>query len=397
MSACECGGPAMWADVLAVSSPKVFNVDGFKREGVAGDMSIPIDDSIVRSIFIEGPTFEGRATRSFAWIGVPKHASATNKVPAMVLIHGGGATAYAGWVQMWVNRGYAAIAMDTCGQLPIGEYDKWQRHDHSGPAGWGGMDQIDRPVRDQWSFQAVSSVILAHTVLRSQPEVDAAHIGVTGISWGGYLTCMVAGADPRFAFAAPVYGCGYLGENSVWLGDYEKMGRERAERWLAMWDPSVLLPHVKCPMVWVNGTNDFAFPMDSWQKSSRLPKSPRVLSMIVRMPHGHGWVGERPVEIFTMAESIAFGRPPLACVGQPKMSGRTMTVRFESATPIVRATLNFTTSREKWADRDWQTVPATIDVSTNCAAGDVPNDASVAYINVIDAVGNVVSSEHVIL
>ena len=33
----------------------------------------------------------------------------------------------------------------------------------------------------------------AKAVLATRPEIDAAHIGITGISWGGYLTCLVAG------------------------------------------------------------------------------------------------------------------------------------------------------------------------------------------------------------
>ena len=38
----------------------------------------------------------------------------------MVLVHGGGGTAFAEWVKAWTSRGYAAIAMDTCGQIPKG-------------------------------------------------------------------------------------------------------------------------------------------------------------------------------------------------------------------------------------------------------------------------------------
>lgn len=30
------------------------------------------------------------------------------------------------------------------------------------------------------------------------------------------MTCVVAGCDPRYKFAVPVYGCGFLGDNSAW-------------------------------------------------------------------------------------------------------------------------------------------------------------------------------------
>jgi dienelactone hydrolase len=74
---------------------------------------------------------------------------------------------------------------------------------------------MDKPIGDHWAYHAVAAVVLGHSLIRSFPEVDASRIGVTGISWGGYLTCIVAGVDDRFRFAAPVYGCGFLGEGSA--------------------------------------------------------------------------------------------------------------------------------------------------------------------------------------
>ena len=54
------------------------------------------------------------------------------------------------------------------------------------------------------------------------------------------MTSIVAGVDSRFKFAVPVYGCGFLGENSAWLPAFEKMGKDKADLWLRQWDPSSL-------------------------------------------------------------------------------------------------------------------------------------------------------------
>ena len=89
---------------------------------------------------------------------------------------------------------------------------------------------MDRDPKDQWTYHAVAAVIRGHSLLRSFPEVDAEQIGVTGVSWGGYLTCIVDGVDSRFKFAVPVYGCGYLYENSRWLGEFKAMGEDKAAR-----------------------------------------------------------------------------------------------------------------------------------------------------------------------
>ena len=72
-------------------------------------------------------------------------------------------------------------------------------------------------IRNVWSYHAVANVIRAVSLIRSFKAVDPSRVGITGISWGGYLTCIVAGLDERLAVAVPVYGCGFLHENSCRL------------------------------------------------------------------------------------------------------------------------------------------------------------------------------------
>lgn len=348
----------------------------------------------VRSLFFEGATFNGKPTRVFAWYGAPTNAVGGKKVPAMVLIHGGGGTAFDAWVKLWLSRGYAAIAMDLCGSVPVGTYGQWQRHEQGGPPGWGGFDQIDQPQRDQWTYHAVADTLLAHSLIRSFPEVDSARIGVTGISWGGYLTCIVSSVDTRFKFAAPVYGCGFLGDNSTWLGTFEKMGAEKSSRWLGLWDPSHPLKRTSMPVLWVNGSNDFAYPMDSWQKSYRATKGTDTLCLRVRMPHGHGGAGENPAEIHAFAEHLFNGGVPLAKVTKQGRDGAKVWATFTSPSTIKKAELNYTKDGGKWQQRKWETAPAEIDGSSNKASATLPAGTTVYYLNLVDERGLVVSAEH---
>ena len=218
---------------------------------------------------------------------------------------------------------------------------------------------------------------------------------MTGISWGGYLTCVLAGVDPRFKFAAPVYGCGFLGVNSAWLPAFEKMGTEKAELWLRQWDPSGFLGQVKVPMLWVNGTNDFAYPMDSWQKSYRLPTGARELCLRIRMPHGHGPAGENPEEIHVFANSVLRHGKPLATIATQGQQGDEAWVKFVSAAPIVSAELNYTLDQGRWQDRKWEQLPATIDSVNGRATGKVPAAATAFYLNLFDDRQCAVSSQHV--
>src|SRR5262245_36942601 len=78
-------------------TPAVFPAPGFEAPGVKG-------------LFYAGLPWKGKATRVFAWYGAPERKK-DERVPGMVLVHGGGGTAFDGWVRLWTSRGYAAIAM----------------------------------------------------------------------------------------------------------------------------------------------------------------------------------------------------------------------------------------------------------------------------------------------
>jgi dienelactone hydrolase len=358
-------------------APKSAQAEGFQAEGQ-------------KAIFYEGPWWKGKPTSVFAWVGLPP---GDKPGPAVVLVHGGGGTAFTEWVKLWNDRGYAAIAMDLCGCVPRKKEKAWERHDRGGPPGWGGFEQVDQDERDQWTWQAVADILLAHSLLRSFPSVDPERIGITGISWGGYLTCIAASVDRRFKFAAPVYGCGFLGDDSTWADStFPKMGKEKSDRWLGLWDPSRYLSKATMPFLWVNGTNDFAYPLDSYQKSYRLPETARTLAIRVRMAHAHGGPGEKPEEIHAFAEAAFRGGAPLARITGQGVDGRGAWATFESKTPVVKAELEFTREGGKWQKRTWETAPAALDGAR--ASAPVPDGAKVFYLNLVDERGLVVSTEH---
>lgn len=378
----ECAGP--WDKEVLFQAPLYRTVSGLEEPGV-------------RALLYDGLDWKGAPTRSFAWYGVPENAKPGEKFPAMVLVHGGGGTAFAEWVRLWTGRGYVAIAMDTCGAIPRGTYGNWDRHAHGGPPGWGGFNQLEDPLSDQWTYHAVADVILAHSLIRTLPEVDAERIGITGISWGGYLTCIVAGVDNRFRFAAPVYGCGFYDLSPAFRKSLDRMKPADARRWLNRWDPSRFLPRASMPFLWVNGTNDFAYPMDAMQRSYRLPENERTVCVRLRMPHAHGGAGENPPEIHAFADRYLKGGPPLARITGQGLKSGIYSVEYESVAPIVSAEFFYTTDSGEWNQREWRTVPALHDSSKHRASAESPEDATACFINLIDKRDRIVSSEHLVL
>jgi len=368
----------LWDLAALAVAPKVTPAEPLRAEGVKG-------------IFFDSVPYRGKPTKVFAWLGVPK-VEPGKKVPGIVLVHGGGGTAFEVWTRLWVERGYAAIAFDACGSIPlhVGDSKKWQRHDAGGPPGWGGWEQISEAREDQWTQHAVSAGILANSLLRSLPEVDPERIGVTGISWGGYLTSLLAGVDQRFKFAVPVYGCGFTNEHGF-AGKVQELGEEGAAKWMRWWDPSSYLAGATMPMLWVNGTNDFAYTMNAWQKSYRLPKSSHTLCLRPRMPHGHepGWA---PKEIAAFADSLVNGGELMPIMTDQGRDGRKAWATFDSGRTIAKAELHFTRDTGPWQKRTWEAAPA--QVAEGLVTAELPEGARVYFLNVTDDRELVVSTEH---
>lgn len=381
--------PSLFAQTNRTSVP--WDMEAFSQAPKWSVLEQPKAEGL-KAISFAGPPLQGKPTRVFAWLGIPP--GQTNKVPAMVLIHGGGGTAFEEWVRLWMSRGYAAIAMDTCGQVPVGTYGHWVHDEQGGPPGWGGLDQIHWPREDQWTYHAVADAILAHSLIRSLPEVDPERIGVSGISWGGYLTCIVAGVDRRFKLAVPVYGCGFY-RQTIFEGELNKLPPEDAERWMAWWDPSVYLGNADLPMLWVTGSNDFAYTLPALQLSYRLAKGPRTLCIRLRMPHGHGGAGENPEEIRVFADSFLKNGGPLPIITGSGREGTNVWATFTSKVIVAKAELNYTKDTGRWQDRKWETTPTEL-VDGRVAAG-LPEGARVYYFNLFDERTCVVSTEHEVL
>ncbi len=352
-----------------------------------------VSEEGVKSVYLEGPAFQGRPTKVFAFYGLPAGASAERKVPGIVLLHGGGGTAFARWVRLWNSRGYAAIAIDHFGNLPLGKANAWQRNPHGGPNIDGGA-RVDEPLGDQWMYHAVANTMLAHSLLRSLPEVDAERTGLTGISWGGVIASTVSGLDARFKFVVPIYGCGFISDASADDGSRYVGGNlppEKAARWRALWDPANYLPRSDVPMLWVTGTNDFAFTLRALQLSHREARGPHSFSFRVEMTHGQQ-VGESPEEVRVFADSIVNGGRPLVRVLASGVESGKAWVKCEPAAAIKGVELIYTRYPGTWQNRKWETLPAAWS-SDGRADIQLPKGVRACFFNITDDRGLIVSSD----
>ncbi|HPA19264.1 MAG TPA: PhoPQ-activated protein PqaA family protein [Verrucomicrobiae bacterium] len=364
-------------------------------------------------LFYAGESYQGHATEVFAFYASPRTLGAVTagktRFPGVVLIHGGGGTAFAEWAWLWAKRGYAAIAMDLSGHQPDAPaYDaksgapvpnqasdrKTRKRLPNGGPDQGHPEKFDTiggDTNDDWPFHAAASAIRAHSLLRSFAEVDADRTAVTGISWGGYTTCLVASVDDRFKAAVPVYGCGFLFEGeSVQKPSIDKLG-ERRDLWIKTYDPSSLLGRCRVPILFVNGTCDIHYPLDSYEKSFDLVPGFKQMRIEVNMRHGHG-PGWAPKEIGLFIDSYCNAGTPLPVPGKPVTEGDNIRLPVKSITAIREATLHYTADTGLRSKRKWQSVPAQVGEGGAIIAARPPAGANTWFISLTDERGAMVTS-----
>lgn len=367
-------------------------------------------DQPVHSLTYAGEAFQGRPTEIFAFYASPAtlgEAKAGTKFPGVVLIHGGGGTAFADWVYLWAKRGYAAIAMDLSGSrppdptfdpktgAPVGHQSdsKLRMRLPNGGPNHGHpekFDSIGGDTSDDWPFHAAASVIRAHSLLRSFSEVDAEHTAVTGISWGGYTTCLVASLDNRFKAAVPVYGCGFLHEGeSVQKPSIDKLG-DRKAAWIKEYDPGSLLPRCRVPILFVNGTNDVHYVLDSYMKSFNVVPGEKQMRIQVNMPHGHppGWA---PQEIGLFIDSKCRGGAALPVPGALRSEGEKVALPFQSNVPVKASQLHYTTDTGLRSKRTWKSVEAVIGAGV-VTSPKPPAEANTWFLSLTDERGAMVTT-----
>jgi dienelactone hydrolase len=351
----------------------------------------------MKSLFYEGLPYKGKPTWVFAYYAAPQGSPPAGGWPAVVCAHGGGGTAYPGWVRAWNNHGYAAIVMDLEGHLPGGNVHGLEgnkpvgaAHPNAGPSRIDWFGDRALPDKEQWYYHAVADIIRANSLLRSFPEINPKKIGLNGISWGGTLVSAVAGIDSRFAFVIPVYGGGFIHESdnpglACWFpptnmteaqfGDYRKK-----------WDPSVHLPFAKMPMLWVTGVADPVFQIDIIAKSARTTAGPSSLCLRPFLAHGHGNCWEDAPEIYTFADNIVKGGPPLPKIEKPTGNPGAV-IRSKYKGEFSEAWVYFTNAGGLMKDRKWNFIQCNLANGELVSQQPIPGNTTAYYIYGFKTVG----------
>lgn len=342
----------------------------------------------LKRLCFEHEPYQGKPTRLFAFLALPKGAS--SPLPGIVLVHGGAGKAFLPWAVQWAGYGYAALAIDLNGRNDRGEHMS-----DGGPVMGEAtllMAIARSPPRDMWPYLGVAAAIRGVSILNAEPGVDPQRIGMMGTSWGGYTTSIAASLDDRIAFSILVYGCGFYHSDMDLRGTLDRLPEPARNTWMENFDPRRYLGRLKAPVFWLTGATD-GFTVDSWTKSHQMTSSSfTVLRLLPRWPHGYepGW---NAAECRVFADGIVRGSAQLLQVGAIRQAGHVVSATYAGKTEPAFADLVYSTDRDgRWQDRSWCSRPARLEKTKAELAAELPAEAAACYFNLTDKRGLVTSS-----
>ncbi|WP_159020745.1 T9SS type A sorting domain-containing protein [Algibacter sp. L3A6] len=349
----------------------------------------------IRGLFFEGLPYTNAVngnneTKVFAWYGEPAGLTVNEKVPAVILVHGGGGRAFTEWVAEWVNRGYIAIAMSNRGTTPNDE-----SFEYAGPSQPVFFSDNDGPLQDQWFYHAIANSMLSNSLLRNDSfttHVDKDNIGITGISWGGIINTVIAGIDDRLDFVVPVYGCGFLTKSPIYSTQFASMSNTAQDFYLANWEPSLYTPLHAAPMLFIDGNKDLQFTLNIFGETYEASNSPEKFLRIENLM-GHGHVaGRAPEEIYDFADYVTGFNTnavkPLEYTSETIDTNRNINYTYNFEGAVDEALLFYTKDTIQWGKEDdkyvWLTKTANLNNLANSGiiTTTLPDEAQAYYINV---------------
>jgi dipeptidyl aminopeptidase/acylaminoacyl peptidase len=198
------------------------------------------------------------------------------KYPMVLSIHGGPAGQYGvDWYhefQVYAAKGWSVFFCNPRGSTGYG-----QKFERGIANNWGGMD-----------YQDVMAGVDA--VLKQNPWIDGSRLGVTGGSYGGFLTNWIVGHTTRFKAAVTLRSVSnFISDDGTRDGAYGHQDDFKGflfDDFEQYWDASPLkyAKNVKTPTLVLHSDNDYRVPLEQGEQWFRALKHYGVNAELVIFP-----------------------------------------------------------------------------------------------------------------
>lgn len=305
------------------------------------------------AMMVKGKGPGGSSAEFFAYYGQPETPAPGGGYPAVLLVHGGGGTAYPKYIKMWLDQGFAVLALDWYNQRPV-------MPNCASNVLETAVARAELPGGKRNDIVAnVANMTLAHSLLRSMPKVDSSKVVFVGLSWGSWYGAIIGALDARYAGIVEIY-CGTITRHNKALIN----GR--------------FLHAAKVPMWWFVSTNDRNItPMsaiEAWEECPTLAGK----TIVNRLPHSH--VGFEFGGCMRMAKHFASGESSLPVLSKAEIRGGRISAKIlDQGKGVDHAKIAWTESPDpvSWK-REWKYAPAR--VIGDSVEADIPTGATMVYL-----------------
>jgi len=280
----------------------VYNLKSKELKKLTNTLNPAIDPKdLVSAEVVRYESFDGLEIPAIYY--KPLDASADNKKPALVWVHGGpggqSRVGYSALIQYLVNHGYAVLAVNNRGSSGYG-------------ASFYKMDDKNHGEKD------LQDVIWGKKWLESQDYINKDQIGIIGGSYGGYMTMAAMTFEPdEFEVGVNIFGV------TNWLRTlrsippywesfrtalYEELGDPTTKDSIRLRKISPLFhaENVKNPIMVLQGANDpRVLQIESDEIVEAVKKNDVPVEYMVFEDEGHGFI-KKENEIRGYRQILAF-------------------------------------------------------------------------------------------
>lgn len=226
------------------------------------------NDAVLKNIYISSPihhTITNDGVTLDGWVLLPQDYDENRKYPSILNIHGGPKTIYSSIfyneMQVWANKGFIVYFMN--------------------PRGGDCYDNEFADIRGKYGTIDYQDLMTFTDLVLDKYSLDPLRMGVTGGSYGGFMTNWIVGHTDRFSAAATQRSISnwtsFAGTSDI--GSYFAQDQTAADPITELdlaWKQSPLqyADNIKTPLLFIHSDQDYRCPIEqAMQLYSRVRKN----------------------------------------------------------------------------------------------------------------------------